>query len=166
VVHVTNKYRTFAAMLYVKKSRLPNAGKGLFTDTDIKKDEIVCDYRGEKLTWKECLKRNEEQDGYGAYYFYVTAKNCVDAQNTVWELGRYANDAAGFVRVEGIRNNSKYEVRKGVPYIVATRKIKAGEEIFVGYGKEYWEAIKEGLNMKKYPESDTSSFKRSAAGNR
>jgi len=89
-----------------------------------------------------------------------------DFKSIVWELGRYANDAAGFVRVEGIRNNSKYEVRKGVPYIVATRKIKAGEEIFVGYGKEYWEAIKEGLNMKKYPESDTSSFKRSAAGNR
>jgi SET domain-containing protein len=135
-------------MLFVKKSRIPKSGKGLFTTHDIKKDEIVCEYEGEKLTWKECLKRNEEMDGIGAYYFYINSRNCVDAQHTVWALGRYANDAAGLGRVPDLRNNSKYDVLKGKPYIVATRNIKPGEEILVSYGKEYWDVIKDHLGKK------------------
>ena len=135
-------------MLYVKKSKLPNAGKGLWTNTEIKKGEVVTEYEGEKITWKECLKRNENQKGFGAYYFYVNSKNCVDAQYTLWVLARYANDAAGFGRAEGIRNNCKYEVRKGKPYIVATRNLKPGDEVFVSYGKEYWDAIRESFEKK------------------
>ena len=136
-------------MLYVKKSKLPNAGKGLLTTSEIKKGEVVCEYEGEKITWKECLKRNESQDGFGAYYFFVNNKNCVDAQHTVWALARYANDAAGFGRVKGLTNNCKYEVIKGKPYIVATRNLKAGDEVFVSYGKEYWNAIKDIFEKEK-----------------
>lgn len=130
-------------MLYVKKSQIPKSGKGLYTTHDIKKGEIVCEYEGEVISWKECLKRNEAQTGKGAYYFYISANNCVDAQFTTWALARYANDAAGFSKIKGLRNNSKYEVIKRKPYIVATRNIKAGSEIFVSYGKEYWEAMAE-----------------------
>jgi SET domain-containing protein len=128
-------------MLYVKKSKLPKAGKGLYTDAAIAKDEIVCEYEGEKVTWKECLRRNEAMEGKGAYFFHINDRNCVDAQHTLWALGRYANDAAGPSKVTGLRNNAKYEVIKGKPYIKATRNIKAGDEIFVSYGKEYWEAM-------------------------
>jgi SET domain-containing protein len=135
-------------MLYVKKSQIPKSGKGLYTSEPIKKGEIICEYEGEKLTWKECLARNEAQIGHGAYYFYINSKNCVDAQYTLWALARYANDAAGLGRVKGIRNNSKYEVIKGKPFIVATRNIKAKEEIFVAYGKDYWDAMREGLGLK------------------
>lgn len=144
ISQLPNKSCIFAPlMLYVKKSRIPKAGKGLFTDKDIKKDEIVCEYEGEKLTWKECLKRNEVQKGKGAYYFHINDKNCIDAQYTTWALGRYANDAAGPGRIAGVRNNSRYDVIKGKPYIRATRNIKAGSEILVSYGKEYWEAMAE-----------------------
>lgn len=130
-------------MLYVKKSKIPKSGKGLYTSKDIAKDEIVCEYEGEKLTWKECLARNEAQKGKGGYYFYINSKNCVDAQHTLWAIGRYANDAAGPSRISGIRNNCKYDVVKGKPYIRATRNIKAGSEILVSYGKDYWDAMKE-----------------------
>ena len=130
-------------MLIVKKSQLPKSGKGLYTTHDIKKDELVCEYEGEKLTWKECLARNQAQKGKGGYYFFINAKNCVDAQYTLWALGRYANDAAGPGRVNGLRNNCVYKVIKGKPYIKATRNIQAGSEILVRYGKEYWDAMKE-----------------------
>ncbi len=130
-------------MLIVKKSKIPKSGKGLFTTHDIAKGEIVVEYEGEKITWKECLQRNQAQKGKGGYYFYINSKNCVDAQYTEWALGRYANDAAGPGRVAGLRNNCVYEVIKGKPYIKATRNIKAGSEIFVAYGKEYWEALLE-----------------------
>jgi hypothetical protein len=73
-------------MLYVKKSKIPKSGKGLFTTHDIKKGEVVCEYEGEKLTWKECLARNNAQKGKGGYYFYINSKNCVDAQYTLWAL--------------------------------------------------------------------------------
>ena len=130
-------------MLYVKKSQLPKAGKGLFVAKDIKKGEIITPYEGEKLTWKQCQQRNANKKGKekGAYYFYINDKNCVDAEYCLWALGRYANDAAGPVRVTGLRNNAQYEVIKGKPYIVATRNIKAGSEIFVSYGKDYWKAM-------------------------
>lgn len=130
-------------MLKVKKSQLPNAGKGLFTTHAIKKGEVVCEYEGEHLTWKECEERNQALPGKGAYYFYINSKNCVDAQYTLWAIGRYANDAAGLSRVKGLRNNCKYDIKKGIPYIVATRNIKAGEEIFVAYGKDYWDAMRQ-----------------------
>ena len=65
-------------MLYVKKSKLPKAGKGLFTDSAIKRGEIVCEYQGEKLTWKECEARNAQLPGKqkGAYFFFISGQNC------------------------------------------------------------------------------------------
>lgn len=132
-------------MLYVKKSTLPKAGKGLFVAEAVKKGEIITEYEGERLTWAECQKRNEEKAGKekGAYYFHITNNNCVDAEYTLWAMGRYANDAAGLSRVKGLRNNAMYKVIKGKPYIVATRNIKPHSEILVGYGKAYWDAMKE-----------------------
>ena len=41
----------------------------------------------------------------------------------------------------GVRNNCCYEIRKGTPYIVASRNLKAGEEIFVSYGRGYWRTM-------------------------
>ncbi len=130
-------------MLFVQDSLIPNAGKGLFTDCDIKKGEIVTEYTGEKLTWAECEKRNNNQEGVNGYFFFVSKNNCIDAQNTPESLGRYANDAQGYKRVPGLKNNAEYQIIKRKPYIVAKRNIKAGEEIFVSYGKEYWDVMKE-----------------------
>ncbi|MDE3250465.1 MAG: SET domain-containing protein, partial [Bacteroidota bacterium] len=58
---------------------------------------------------------------------------------------RYANDAAGLVRVKGLRNNSVYTIKKKRVYITAMRNIEPGEEILVGYGKEYWDVVRENL---------------------
>lgn len=133
-------------MLYVKKSTIPKAGKGLFVAKDIRKGEVITEYEGERLTWKQCLERNNAKKGRekGAYYFYINAKNCIDAEYCLWAMGRYANDAAGLARVKGLRNNSHYKVVKNRAFIVASRNIKAGSEILVGYGKAYWDAMKDG----------------------
>jgi SET domain-containing protein len=130
-------------MLFVQESLIPNAGMGLFTDAPIKKGEIVIEYTGEQLTWAECEKRNDAQEGVNGYFFFVSKKICIDAQNTPESLGRYANDAQGYKKVDGLRNNAEYQIIKKKPYIVAKRNIKAGEEIFVSYGKEYWDVMKE-----------------------
>ncbi|MBC7381413.1 MAG: SET domain-containing protein [Bacteroidia bacterium] len=129
--------------LLIKKSKIPGAGKGLFTNDIITRGEKVIEYTGDNISWAECKRRNQHLDGIGAYYFYITARKCVDAQHRPDSLARYANDAAGFVRITGIRNNSRFEIIKGKPFIMASRNIKAGEEIYVAYGKEYWDAMRE-----------------------
>lgn len=126
--------------LKVKKSQLPNAGKGLYTTVPIEKGEKIVEYKGEIITWKEYTKRVEEnKDGY---LLYVNNKRCIDAFSTPQHIARYANDAAGLSRVKGLRNNSYYDIEKGRGYIVSKRKINAGEEIFVDYTKEYWDVIR------------------------
>ncbi|MFY8019946.1 MAG: SET domain-containing protein [Bacteroidia bacterium] len=129
--------------LEIKKSKIPGAGKGLFTTKLIKRGERVIEYTGEVITWKECQERNEKKDGFGAYYFYISEKKCIDAEHVLDSLARYANDAAGFVRIPGVRNNCRYEVIKNRAYIIASRNLKPGDEIFVAYGKEYWDALRQ-----------------------
>jgi hypothetical protein len=48
------KYIFVATMaLKVKRSQLPNAGKGLYTTTAIKKNSKIIEYKGEIIDWKE-----------------------------------------------------------------------------------------------------------------
>lgn len=131
--------------LKVKTSQLPNSGKGLFTTTAIKKGTRIVEYLGEIIDWKEYEKRVErDEDGY---LFFVNKKHCIDAWNTPEHLARYANDAAGLGRVKGLRNNSVYKTEGNRCWIVSTRDIKAGEEIFVSYTKEYWDCIRYNISI-------------------
>jgi len=123
-------------MLFVKESLIPNAGQGLFTDADIQRGETVAEYTGDIRTWKECLKKYEE--GKGLYFYYVNRNHVIDAYEHVDSMARYANDAAGASGIKGITNNCVYEERGKRVYIVAIRKIKAGAEILVTYGQQYW----------------------------
>lgn len=130
-------------MLYLRKSKLPKAGKGLFSNQKFTRGDIVCEYEGEILPWSECLERAEQ--GYEGYVFFITRNYCIDAYFTPEAIGRYANDARGISRVEGLRNNAQYEIktRKGEKkvYIVATRTINPGDEVLVDYGDDYWKNL-------------------------
>lgn len=134
--------------LHVKKSTLPNAGKGLFTDKAIKKGTKIIEYKGEIIDWKEYEKRVlEDKDGY---LFYINKKRCIDAFATPQHKARYANDAAGLSRVKGLKNNSTYQIFDDKCYIVSERDIAAGEEIFVSYSKEYWDCIRYNIKNNLY----------------
>jgi SET domain-containing protein len=137
--------------LEIKKSGIPGAGKGLFATTLFKRGDRVIEYTGDVITWAECRRRNEALEGVGAYFFYVNDRKCVDAQNRPDSLARYANDASGIVRIPGMRNNSRFEVIKGKPFIIASRNIKPGDEVFVAYGKDYWDAMRENGFDPKHP---------------
>jgi SET domain-containing protein len=131
--------------LIVKKSLLPNAGKGLFTNKPIKKGTKIIEYKGEIIDWKEYEKRVErDEDGY---LFFINKKHCIDAWNTPQHKARYANDAAGLSRVKGLKNNAVYETEDNKCFIVATRDIAASEEIFVSYTKEYWDCVRYNISI-------------------
>ena len=60
-----------------------------------------------------------------------------------------ANDAKGLTKITGISNNCKYEIYKNSGWIAATKNIKAGSEIFVSYGAEYWKDIRYNIKLEK-----------------
>jgi len=128
----------FEKYLIVKKSKLPKAGKGLFTNIDIPKGARIVEYKGRIQPWREV----KDQDGVNGYLMYINRNVVINALPAVKTLGRYTNDARGLKRVQGIRNNSEYISEGSRCFIDATRNIKAGEEILVNYGREYWSLMK------------------------
>lgn len=124
----------FEKYLQIRKSKLPNAGKGLFTKIGIPKGERVVEYKGKLRLWKDV----KYLDGYNGYLMYITRNAVIDAQPALKTFGRYANDANGFGRKPGLRNNCEYVSEGTKCYIEALRTIKKGEEILVGYGKDFW----------------------------
>ena len=132
--------------MVIKKSTLPGAGKGLFTKVFIPKGTRIVEYKGEIVTWKEVEKMTDDRNGY---VFFFNNQYCIDAWKTKKGIAHYANDARGLVRVEGVKNNSEYVTEKKRCYIEASRDIPAGSEILVGYGGEYWQAIRYNIRLEQ-----------------
>ena len=140
--------------LIVKKSQIPGSGKGLYTTTFIKKESKVIKYRGEEIGWKEYKVRvDKDEDGY---LFFFNKNKCIDAFHTPQFKARYANDANGFTRIKGLKNNSQYEIFDDDCFIVSTRDIKAGEEIFTDYTKDYWDSMRYNYKLKKKQEQEAA----------
>lgn len=131
--------------LIVKESTIPGAGKGLFTESDIPKGELVVEYTGDVMTMKEVRERYGEEIQTAPYLYFISYQKCIDAMYTPDSLARYANDAEGFVIIEGLKNNAEFTNVRGVPFIISTKKIKAGSEILVSYGGDYWKIKKQQL---------------------
>lgn len=121
--------------LYVLPSQLPNAGKGLYTAIEIFKEEIIAIYKGEILTDVQAKLR--AQKGKDKYFINMLDGSIMDSMK-VKCFAKYANDAEGFPNPK-FKNNSKIALDDDNNIcIIATKKIKSGEEIFCGYGKKYW----------------------------
>jgi uncharacterized protein len=132
--------------LIVKKSKLPGAGKGLFTKIAIAKGTRIVEYKGKIVTWKEVEKMADDRNGY---VFFFNSKNCIDAWQTKKSVAHFANDAMGIARVPDVRNNSEYVTEKKRCYIEASKNIPAGAEILVGYGAEYWQVIRYNIRLEQ-----------------
>jgi uncharacterized protein len=128
--------------LFIKKSTLPGSGRGLFTSKFIPKGTLITEYTGKITTWEEA----DHDDGNNLYIYYVTKNHVIDASKNKKMLARFANDANGKSKIKGVTTNSIYTVEGKRVYIKSTKDIPAGSEIFVSYGKDYWDVIrKNGL---------------------
>lgn len=125
--------------LYVQTSQLPNAGKGLFTAITIYKEEIISYFEGEILTDSEIEKRKAAHQDQ--YFINRIEGGILDSMHTEC-FAKYANDAKGLV-ASNFQNNAKITLdEKKRICIIATKKIKQGEEIFCSYGSKYWSKFK------------------------
>jgi len=131
--------------LIVKRSRLPGAGKGLFTKEFIKKGTRIVEYKGRITTWKETSKIDMDN----RFVFYVRRDHVIDAAPYRKAVARFANDARGINRVRGITNNADYTQEGSRIFITAKKDIPAGDEILVGYGREYWDSIRHNIKIEK-----------------
>jgi uncharacterized protein len=124
--------------LVVKRSTIPGSGKGLFTKQFIAKETRIVEYKGKITTWKII----KESPVFNGYVFYINRNRVIDAMNYKKAFGRFANDAKGITKIKGLKNNCRYEVEGNKVFIIAAINIDAGNEIFVSYGKDYWDVIR------------------------
>lgn len=125
--------------LVVKRSTIPDSGKGLFTKKPIPKGSKIVEYKGRVSTWKDA----DHRDGANGYVYYVKRNYVLNALPYKTSLARYANDARGLRKIKGIINNAEYQEEGVRVFIVAKKDIPAKSEILVGYGKEYWDVIRD-----------------------
>jgi SET domain-containing protein len=135
----------FEKYLYVKKSGLRSAGKGLFTRKAIPKGKCICEYRGRIRTWKQSLT----EPGDNPYYFYINSRTVINPLYGKKTLAHFANDAEGFSQSKKHINNAEYLTEGRRCWIYSTRNIKRFEEILVDYGWEYWKVRKEIIAEQK-----------------
>ncbi|HEU4472867.1 MAG TPA: SET domain-containing protein [Flavisolibacter sp.] len=136
--------------LVVKPSTIPGSGMGLFTTVFIPKGTRIAEYKGRITTWKEV-----KHDSDNGYIYTINDNHVIDARPYLKAMARYANDARGLVRIKGITNNCTY-VNEGLrAFIEALKDIPAGSEIFVSYGKEYWDVVRENIRADKLAKSKT-----------
>lgn len=130
--------------LEIKTSQLPGAGLGLFTRVFIPSGSLVIEYKGVVTTW-EAVRDQIHND----YIYYLSSRHVIDAGPTPKALARYANDAKGIKQVPGINNNCIFKKLNGRIYIKARVDILPGSEIFVSYGKQYWDTARNNAEIEK-----------------
>jgi SET domain-containing protein len=106
--------------ILVKES--PIHAKGIFTNSDIPKDELVIVVQGEVISGKECERREDEENN--VYIF--------------WN-GRYYIDTVKTLKIKYINhdcdaNCEVMERDKETLNLVSIKDIKAGDEITMDYG--------------------------------
>ena len=114
--------------LYVAHSTIPDAGFGLFASKELEGQTIICEYHG----------RKDPTDPSIAYYYdHPQMDYGIDAFDPV---RRVLLCLAGYVNepLDESRENASFQVIKGRLVLVATRPIRANEEILSRYGILYW----------------------------
>lgn len=117
----------------ILQSEIPGAGLGLFTLDDIPKGFIFMTYGGEVLT-KNQIEERYPGDTLAKYAIKVHSNKYLDAARLPNVWSRYINALTdpSFCNAEFVTNTETDDVE-----IIAVKKIKAGDEIYVYYGEEY-----------------------------
>jgi hypothetical protein len=128
--------------LKIRKSTIPNAGKGLYAwDSKLPPDAMIfrtgdkiIEYRGDRITDDNTL--TERYGEYTAPYSCRVNKNLVIDSGCNRGVGSMANSSHGTI----LHNNATLRssnVRGGGAYLQCTRNIRNKQEILLSYGGNY-----------------------------
>jgi hypothetical protein len=130
--------------LDVRMSRIPQSGRGVYALRDFSQGEIVTLYFGHPFGDKQ--RKLLQQEGRGTHAKPVDFKHkYLDGVKTVFKgmhVGQLLNQGTadacncGWATLENKSNSAEK-----ILAIRALRKIHAGEELYISYGKKYWEEI-------------------------
>lgn len=115
----------------VRASRISGAGSGLFATRDHAAGAVICEYMG--ITWPNAVAWKREDK---SYLLKLGDNKYVDALYSLDVLARYINDCRG--RLGGYNVVFERRPRDEKADVVALRDIRAGEELYVDYGRFYW----------------------------
>jgi SET domain-containing protein len=108
-------------------------GRGVYATRLIKKGERIIEYKGERINWKEALRRHPHDPEQPNHTFYFTVgDDCVIDGGAKGNAARWINHScnpnceADMVEVKGQMH----------VFISALRDIKPGEELSYDYGLE------------------------------
>ena len=102
-------------------------GKGVFAVAPIARGELVIEYTGEVITWKEALRRHPHDPANPdhTFYFHVDDNHVIDGKHT-GNSAKWINHACAA--------NCEAEETDGRIFVKALRAIKPGEELNYDYG--------------------------------
>ncbi len=102
-------------------------GKGVFALTDIAEGETLVEYTGERISWKEALRRHphDPKDPNHTFYFSIEDGRVIDAKHG-GNASRWINHAC--------EPNCEADEEDGRVFVKALRNIAAGEELNYDYG--------------------------------
>ena len=102
-------------------------GKGVFAVAPIPAGQTIIEYVGERITWKEALRRHPHDPAQPnhTFYFHIDDQHVIDA-NVGGNAARWINHACD--------PNCEADEQDGRVFIKAVRDIQPGEELFYDYG--------------------------------
>ena len=102
-------------------------GKGVFALVPIKKGELILEYTGEVITWPEALRRHPHDPSQPdhTFYFHLSDELVID--------GNVGGNASKWIN-HSCAPNVEADDESGQVYLLATRNIKPGDELFFDYG--------------------------------
>ena len=111
--------------LQIRKSGVH--GKGVFSVAPFKRGEVIIEYKGEVISWKEALRRHPHDPANPdhTFYFHIDDTNVID--------GKYGGNSARWINHACTPNCEADEI-DGRIFVKALRAIKPGTELFYDYG--------------------------------
>ncbi|KFA63021.1 hypothetical protein S40285_07252 [Stachybotrys chlorohalonatus IBT 40285] len=153
--------------LLLGQSQLEGVGYGLFTAEDIAQDEFIVEYVGELITHDEGVRREArrgdvfDEESTVSYLFTLLENEGIWVDAAVYgNLSRYINHATENekrgcnISPRILYVNGEYRIK-----FTAMRDIKAGEELFFNYGKEFPNLTKKLLDDKAGAKSEPAKRK-------
>jgi uncharacterized protein len=102
-------------------------GKGVFAVQPLAEGEMLIEYGGEVITWKEALRRHphDPTDPNHTFYFHIDDKHVID--------GKQGGNSSRWIN-HSCKPNCEADEDGGRVFIKALRNIEVGEELFYDYG--------------------------------